>query len=221
MMGKRFRMKEEKGKKGTSNTAAEESDFDTELTEDSNDRVNGPESSLPSEEGLVSGDMDMEKVVTDKAYSALKSEVQENYDKYLRALAELENYKKRALKERSDLLRYAGEHLARDLLDVVDNLERAGKEQPQGVSEEFFKGIQMILSQFQQVLEKHGIKGEYEIGKNFDPEKHQAMTAVPTDDFEPGTIMEQFNKTYFFKDKLLRPAQVVVAKKPEDPSQEG
>lgn len=139
----------------------------------------------------------------------------ENYDKYLRALADLENVKKRHAKERSDLIRYAGEHLARDLVEVLDNLELALKQKGPAVNDELLKGVDMIYKQFVSALEKHAVSSESAIGKPFDPQKHQAMTSVPSTEFEPGMVMEEYRKAYFFKDRLLRPGQVVVAASPD------
>ena len=174
-----------------------------------------PEPSAAVIAGEMTADITSTEDKADEVVQTLQAEVQENYDKYLRALAELENHKKRTLKERSELIRYAGEHLARDLLDVVDNLERACQQQPNGVSDEFFKGVAMILSQLKGVLEKHSIRGESVVGQSFDPEKHQAMAVIPSSIHAPGTIIEEFCKSYFFKDKLLRPAQVVVVREEE------
>lgn len=178
--------------------------------------ANGADNSLDTEDcqDEAQGNTD---TAEDSVIQSLRAEVKENYDKYLRALAEVENQKKRNLKERSDLLRYAGENLARDLLEVVDNLGRAVSQKPEtGVGEEFFTGIEMIHSQLVSVLDRHGIKGESSLGEPFDPNKHQAMTMVPTALHPVGTVIEEFRKAYYFKDKLLRPAQVVVAKAIEE-----
>lgn len=142
--------------------------------------------------------------------TALRAEVRENFDKYLRSVAELENYKKRVIKERSELLKYAGENIARDLLEVVDNLERAVTQAPpEGGA--FVEGVQLVLSSFLSILDRHGIRGESCVGQQFDPSRQAALATVPTADVPPGTVLEQFRKLYFYKDKLLRPAQVVVS----------
>ncbi len=132
-------------------------------------------------------------------------------DKYLRAVAELENFRKRALKEKSELIKYSGEYLSRDLLDIIDSFALAFTQNVEGVNEEFLKGFKMIFNQFNSVLEKHSIRAESSIGTQFDPNKHQALASVPNSEHAPGTIIEEFKKAYFIKDKLLRPAQVVVA----------
>lgn len=145
-----------------------------------------------------------------------QAEARENYDKYLRAVAEMENVKKRAKKERADLLRYAGEGLARELLEVVDSLELALKQrEAEGEANEFSRGIELIRDQFLSTFERFGIKCESSLGKTFDPELHEAMVSVPTAAQAPGTIIEEYKKAYRFRDKLLRVAQVVVAAQPE------
>ncbi|MBP9838600.1 MAG: nucleotide exchange factor GrpE [Proteobacteria bacterium] len=147
--------------------------------------------------------------------SKLELEVKEHYDKYIRLVAEFENYKKRTLKERADLLKYAGENLAKDLLEVADNFSLALAQDMTGVKEEFVKGFKMISDNFIAVLNKHSINSESAIGVQFDPNKHQALASVPTPDKPNGTVIEEFKKAYYLKDKLLRPAQVVVSTVPE------
>ena len=158
---------------------------------------------------------------------AAQSLAKENYDKYLRAAAELDTFKRRSQKERSDLLKYGGESMARDLLEVLDNLERAinvastAAEGSAGTGngatgsgvtggEEFISGIKMIAEQYRQMFERHGVRGESGLGKPFDPNKQEALASVPTEDKPAGEVIEEFRKTYFFKDKLLRTGQVVV-----------
>lgn len=140
-----------------------------------------------------------------------RQEAAENYDKYLRAVAELENFKKRTLKERSELIRYAGENLARDLLDVADDLDRASGHEAGTGEEPLLQGVKLIAERFKTVLERHFVSAEDALGKPFDPSKEEALTTVQTDDVPPGTVIEQLRKAYFFKDKLLRSAQVVVS----------
>ncbi len=148
-----------------------------------------------------------------------KTEAAENYDKYLRAVAELENYKKRALRERADVLRYAGESLARDMLEIADHLQRALAQDMDGVRDDFVKGLQLILDRFQAIMEQHQVRGESAVGTAFDPVKHEALASVPTADHPAGTVLEEFKRAYYFKDKLLRPAQVVVAKDDDPPAE--
>jgi molecular chaperone GrpE len=149
-----------------------------------------------------------------EAVEGSKLEAAENYDKYLRTVAELENYKKRVLRERADLIRYAGEHLARDLVDVVDDLERAAAQTSSVKAENVIEGVRMIRDRVVALLEKHSIKSEDVVGSQFDPNKLEAIASVPSDKYPAGTVIEQLRKPYMFKDKLLRPGQVVVSKSP-------
>lgn len=158
-----------------------------------------------------------EEPTTEEIISQLRAEAEANYDKYLRALAEMENQRKRAIKERSDLLKYAGENLARDLLDVADNFDRALSHADTSSREEFAAGVKLIRDQFMGILTRYQVKPESASGGTFDPSKHDALASVPTADAAPGTILEELRKAYFFKDKLLRPAQVVVAIAPPAP----
>jgi len=197
---------------GAPDTPAEDSlsDMDSDNDEEMSEELDESENELPAQapeqrtQSSASGD--------DRA-ARLEAEVKENYDKYLRAVAELENFKKRSIRERSDLLKYAGENLARDLLEISDNFQIAfSREVPAGgANEEFAKGMRMIWDRFKAILEQHSVKGESHLGKMFDPAKQQALASVPTSDQPPGTILEEFKQTFFFKDKLLRPGQVVVA----------
>lgn len=142
--------------------------------------------------------------------SRLKAEVEENKDKYLRALAEMENYKKRTLKERSELLKYQGEKMIYDLLEVLDNLELAVSHSSADPAK-LKAGLELIHKLFVDVLSRWEIRGVSSVGKEFDPSQHQALSKVAVDDAKPGTIINEFKKAYFYKDKLLRPGDVVVA----------
>ncbi len=140
----------------------------------------------------------------------LTAEVEEHKDKYLRALAELENYKKRALRERSELLKYQGERVLNDMLAIVDNLELALKHSatdPVKVRE----GLELIHKQFVDTLARWEVRAESGIGKEFDPSRYQAISKVKVEGNKPGTIVEELKRAYFYKDKLLRPGEVVIA----------
>lgn len=142
--------------------------------------------------------------------AAMQAEAKENHERYLRALADFDNYKKRAIKERSELLKYQGENLAADLLEVVDNFERALATEGGDVAS-VKSGVEMIYKQLMDLLSKHGVRGESSIGKPFDPQIHQAISQAPAADFAAGTVCSELKKAYFIKDKLIRVGQVVVA----------
>ena len=139
----------------------------------------------------------------------------ENHHKYLRAMADLENYKKRAMKDRAELIKYSGESVIVDFLDVLDDLDRASNSDANSL-EGVLEGVEMIKKRFESVFKKHSVESKDYIGQDFDPNCHEALTTVPTDEHQPGIVMEQLKKAYFFKDKLIRPAQVVVSAKKEE-----
>ena len=144
----------------------------------------------------------------------LETEIEQLKDKHLRLVAEMDNIKKRHIKERSELLKYAGENLARDLLEVVDHLQLAAKQEVADSNDAANKikdGVDMIVAKFISILSQHGIKTESAVGEIFDPYKHEALVMQKNSEFPNGTVIEEFKQAYFFKDKLLRPAQVVVA----------
>lgn len=146
-------------------------------------------------------------------------EAKDNYERFLRQTAELENFKKRTARERSDTIRYANESFVRDLLPVVDNLERALEHaRGGGNGKPLLDGIEMVLKSFQDVLSRHGVTTISAKGRAFDPEKHEAIAQIETDQVDPNTVVEEHHKGYYLQDRLLRPALVSVAKRPDDKS---
>ncbi len=145
----------------------------------------------------------------------VENEKEELNDKILRARAEFENYKKRVLREKNDLLKYGTEKFALELLPVADNFERALEQAKDADNtESVVDGIEMILKQFINTLEKFHIKSFDSVRLPFDPEKHEAMTQQVHDKYEDNTVIEEFHKGYSIGNKLLRPARVIVSKKP-------
>jgi len=144
---------------------------------------------------------------------AKESEAKQNYDRLLRQMAELDNFKKRTARERDEAIRFANEAVIKDLLPVVDNLERAVAHASGGDNgRPLVEGVEMVLRQFLDVLTKHGAAPILAIGQPFDPAKHEAMAQVERDDHEPNSVVEELQKGYTFRDRLLRPALVSVAK---------
>jgi len=142
-----------------------------------------------------------------------EEEAKENYERYLRQVAELENFKKRTNREREEAIRFANETLVKDLLPIVDNLERAVVHSKDGANgKTLVEGIEMVLRGLFDVLAKHGVVQVSAVGQPFDPEKHEAMTQVEVETHKPNTIVEEYHKGYMFRDRLLRPALVSVAK---------
>jgi len=170
--------------------------------------------SEPETENLESGQVSVGAGASSAELEKAQSEAAEMKDKYLRALAEFENYKKHVVKERSELLKYQGEKIFCDVLEVVDNFELAL--QHAGADPEKLKsGLELIYKKLVDLLSKWEVRPESSLGKPFDPAKHNAISQAPVIDAEPGTIISEFKKTYFYKDRLLRVGDVVVASKPE------
>lgn len=139
-------------------------------------------------------------------------EVKVNYDRFVRQVAELENFKKRATREKDEAVRFANESLVRDLLPVIDNLERAvAHAQGGGNGKPLVEGVEMVLKGILDVLAKHGVAQILAVGQPFDPEKHEAMAQVESENHAPNTVIEEHHKGYLLKDRLLRPALVTVA----------
>ncbi len=144
---------------------------------------------------------------------AKQLEAKENYDRYLRQVAELENFKKRVAREKEESLKYGSEVLVRDLFPVLDNLERAVEHaRGGGNGKPFIEGVEMTLKSFLEVFQKHGVTQISAKGEPFDPQKHEAFAHVETDQHDPNTVVEEIHKGYFLLDRLLRPSLVSVAK---------
>lgn len=160
--------------------------------------------------------------------SALEAENADLKDKLLRALAETENVRRRAEREREDTSKYAITNFARDILSIRDNLRRAIDSLPEEAREDeslaaFLAGIEMTEKELLSVMEKHGIEPVNPEGEKFDHNYHQAMFEVETADHPPGTVVQVAQIGYVIKDRLLRPAMVGVAKTPrsEEPQTPG
>ena len=145
--------------------------------------------------------------------AALRAEINEFKDKYLRALAEIENVKKRGMKERADLLKYQGERILVDVLEVADNLERAMAEK-EASADKMRDGVALILKLLIDTLSRWEVKGESAIGKDFDPKIQRAIGQAPVQGAKVGSVIAEMKKAYFYKDKLLRVGEVVVAAEP-------
>jgi molecular chaperone GrpE len=142
----------------------------------------------------------------------LAHEAYENHDRWVRSVAELENFKKRTAQERSKLIKYGNEHLLRDLLTIVDNVERAIEAaEKAGEQGPFVDGVKMIAQMFFEILTRHGANPVHALGEPFDPNLHEAVTLAPTVDAAPNTVLEQLEKGYTYHDRLLRPSKVVVS----------
>lgn len=152
-----------------------------------------------------------EEITEQDPLEIAKKEAVENRDRWVRAVADLENYKKRAIQERSAILKYKNEDLLRDLLTVTDNIQRAvdfcDKE---GRSDPVVDGICMISDMLGDLLKKYGVKEIEALGQPFDPNLHEAVAKVAAQGEKPNTVIEVLERGYIYQDRLLRAAKVVV-----------
>lgn len=149
---------------------------------------------------------------------AARAEAKESHDRMLRMAAELDNYKKRSARDLDDMRKYATENLIRQLLTVVDNLERAieSADPENGKDQGVVDGVVMTLKEIMKILEKHHVKPIEALGEPFDPAFHQAMSQEERADQPSNTVVQEFQKGYLIHDRLLRPAMVVVSKAVKD-----
>jgi len=139
-----------------------------------------------------------------------QAEATANHDRFLRERAELENFKKRMQREKADALRFACEPLVRELLPVVDNLERA-VDHGAGNGQSVVDGVRLVLKSLLEVLGRHGVKRIDAVGEQFDPTRHEAMAQVASAEHEPNQVIAQHHSGYLLHDRLLRPALVTVS----------
>lgn len=147
--------------------------------------------------------------------AARTKEAEDNHNRFLRAYADLENYKKRAEKEKADCITFANENLITEVLGVIDNLERALSHAKEENLESLMKGLQLIVDQMNMVLKKFGLQEIKAVGEKFDPSLHHAISHEDTTEVEPDTVVKEFQKGFLLKGRLLRASIVAVAKRPE------
>jgi molecular chaperone GrpE len=180
----------------------------SEETKDNPDEAKVEES---SSENAAMTDSELDNLRQELAAKELEAKT--NYDRFLRQVAELDNVKKRSAREREEISRFANEALIKDLLPVVDNLERAvAHASGGGNGKPLVEGVEMVLKGLLDVLAKHGVTQISAVGQPFDPSKHEAMAQVESESHEPNSVVEELHKGYTLRDRLLRPALVSVAK---------
>lgn len=171
----------------------------------SSEEAVNPEQEIPVTESAdeAAGSAELEK---------LQAELQEQQQRTLRVQADFDNFRRRTQKEKEDLGKYASSKLITELLPVIDNFERAlqaSEENPE--FESFSKGVNMIFRQLESVLATEGLSAMKSVGEPFNPEYHQAIMQVKSDEYEEGIVVEEVQKGYMLKDKVLRPAMVKVS----------
>lgn len=144
-------------------------------------------------------------------------EIAELKDKYLRSLAESENARKRIRQQSEESVRLQRENLLRELLPIVDNLERAvAAARGGGNGKPIVEGVEMVLASMMDFLKTQGVIPEESVGRPFDPARHEAIDRVPSDTHPPNTVVQESHRGYRVGERVLRPARVVVARAAED-----
>ena len=173
---------------------------------------------LEPEDQTTTGAMPSETAVQEEqALSAenLAAEVEKYKDAALRARADLDNYRKRVAREKEDAIRYANNSLLESLLPILDNFElglEAAKNTPDATG--IVQGLQMVRKQLEDFLREHGVESVNAEGNPFDPNLHDAVSHEPNSDVTEGTVIRQLRKGFKLKDRLIRPASVIVSKGP-------
>ena len=146
-----------------------------------------------------------------KRIAELEASVDDWKDKYMRSMAEFDNYRRRSIEEKSDWIKRATEKLALSICDVVDNFDRALMQiTEEQRADNFIKGILMIDQQLKSALEREGVKRIEAIGQDFDPKFHEALASIPSE-YEEGKISAIIQNGYTMHDKLIRPVRVAVS----------
>ena len=142
----------------------------------------------------------------------LRAEHEEGQQRLLRTQADFDNFRRRTLKEKEELGKYASAKLITELLPVIDNFQRAlSTAGEHAESASYVKGVEMIFRQLEGVLSAEGLTAMESVGKPFNPEFHQAIMQVESEEYEEGIVVEEVQKGYMLKDKVLRPAMVKVS----------
>jgi len=147
-----------------------------------------------------------------KEVTRLQKEKQEAQDRMLRVQAEFDNFKKRTQKEKEMNLKYKAQDLVNELLPAIDNFERALQVEVTDAAESFVEGISMVYNQLNEALKSQGVEEIEAVGKEFDPNLHHGVMQVEDTEVEPNVIVEELQKGYMLKDRVIRPAMVKVNK---------
>lgn len=171
--------------------------------------------SAQTEINVTDGEIDR----LNKQLESKESELKEAKDRYLRQLAELENFKKRIIREKEETLRFANETIVKDLLPVVDNLERALTHATENDGENakaLIEGVEMVLKGLLDTLARHGVSPVLAVGQPFDPAVHEAVAQIESDTVPASTVVDEYSKGYLLRERLVRPAMVSVSKGPPE-----
>jgi molecular chaperone GrpE len=192
------------------------------LTKEKHPKENQKEEEIPNKEISTGEIIEKEEESTapetevdllKERLSKSEEQIKELEDRLLRLAAEFDNYRKRTNKEFSYLVKNANEKLILQLLDTLDNFQRAlDSAKTSNDYENFHKGVELIYTHMKDLLAKEGLKEIEALGKPFDPNFHEAVTQAESDEYKEGIVMEEISKGYLLNDRLLRASKVVVSK---------
>ncbi len=178
-----------------------------------------PASDAHSADKVVIQALSVELQALKEQFETRSAELEEARERHLRLQAEFENFRKRGLKERQEAHQYGHQNLVKDLLATVDNLERAighGQDNAAADLQAVLQGVELVHRELMTVLEKHGVtRIDTEEGR-FDPAVHEAMAQVPDPSVPPNSIVDVLQRGYLLRDRMLRPARVVVSRAPTE-----
>jgi len=173
--------------------------------------MDSQENTIIEGENLEKSEEEIVKMQQELEEARAKSEAAN--DMMLRLAAELDNYKKRTMKEQESLRKYANQNLIKEFFAVLDNLERAIASANESEDlNSLIEGVKMIFKQIYTILQKEGVNRIDAVGEKFDPNLHEAVAHIPSDEFPENTIIEELQKGYILQDRVIRPSMVVVSK---------
>jgi molecular chaperone GrpE len=178
--------------------------------------------SVPDTDAGTGGEVPPEEPVAassaEQEVARLLQEVTDANDRILRLKADFDNFRKRAQRDRQEALEYGSQNLVKDLLSVVDNLDRAidhARQSGGGDLQSLLQGVELVQREFLGMLAKHHVSEIDALGKSFNPALHEAMAQVSETSVEPNSVVEVLQKGYQLRDRLVRPSRVVVSRMPE------
>jgi len=177
-------------------------------------RENGSNAMDINTDESISGTSHLNEPVTNEdEVEKLKAEIAELKDKYLRQVAEFENFRRRTAKERIEMIQTAGKEVVTSLLDVLDDCDRAEKQLQASDDTLLKEGIQLVFNKFRSTMQSKGVKPMQTIGTDFNPDQHEAITEIPAPaEAMKGKVIDEVQKGYYMNDKIIRFAKVVVGK---------
>ena len=173
------------------------------------DAAEGSEEEAPEEAAAADAAMQEEIEALKGQVDGLNKDLQEKKDRLLRLQADFDNFRRRSAKEREEISAVVTQNFCKDMLPLLDNFERAMAAETKDV-EAFQKGVEMIFTQFQEILKKNGLEHIEGVGQKFDPNFHQAVMRVEDPEKEDDTVAQELQKGYMVKGRVIRPSMVQV-----------